>query len=337
MTKLNKINFVDMRNNTSDLTLIRNYIQKYQFLIKEYELVKQKKHPIYRFVKDFHKANGTDRRSFLKYYNRFKASGKAVDLLPQKRGPKYKTRRTLAFIEQKVLALREKGNNKYEIVHILRPQLKQFTPCPSTVYNILKRYGKNRLTKPMQVSKRKIIKEKAGELAHIDTHYLAKGIIANDNKRYYLLGIIDSCTRVAWVELIENLQSLTVMFASLKSLNIMADHYQIKFKEILTDNGPEFGKKQSKSKTNHAFERLLEEMEIKHRYTRAYRPQTNGKIERFWRTIEDDLLRETYFESKTHLKEEILQYIYYYNELRPHQSLNGKSPNQFNKNCHRIT
>jgi transposase InsO family protein len=33
-----------------------------------------------------------------------------------------------------------------------------------------------------------------------------------------------------------------------------------------------------------------------------YRPQTNGKVERFWRTIEDDLLRGTYFESKEHLE-----------------------------------
>lgn len=44
-----------MRINTNDLTLVRNYLQKYQFLIKEYELVKQKQHPKYRFVKDFTK------------------------------------------------------------------------------------------------------------------------------------------------------------------------------------------------------------------------------------------------------------------------------------------
>jgi len=94
-----------MRNNNDDLTLIRNYIQKYQFLISEYELVKSKSHSKYRFVKDFYQANGTDRRSFLKYYNRFKQSGKAEDLLPQKRGPKWKSRRPLPFIEHKVVQL----------------------------------------------------------------------------------------------------------------------------------------------------------------------------------------------------------------------------------------
>lgn len=326
-----------MRNNNQDLTLLRNYIQKYQFLIKEYELVKQKAHPKYKFVKDFHEANGTDRRIFLKYYNRFKKSNNLDSLLPQKRGPKWKTRRPLPYVEQKVLELRLKGNNKYEIANILKPKLKQSTPSPSGVYNILKRKGVNKLTPKMHEYKRKIIKEKAGELAHIDTHYLYKGIIANDNTRYYLLGIIDSCTRVAWVELIEDVTALTTMFATLKSLNILADHYNIKFKEILSDNGPEFGRKTSKVKNNHPFERLLHELEIKHRYIRPYRPQTNGKIERFWRTIEDDLLRETHFESKEHLKEEILQYLYYYNEERPHQSLNGLAPNKFNQNCLRIS
>ena len=326
-----------MRNNNHDLTLIRNYIQKYQFLIKEYELVKSKRHPKYRFVKDFHRANGTDRRIFLKYYNRFKASGKKETLLPQKRGPKWKSRRALPFIEQKVLALREKGNNKYEISNILQPKLKQFTPSPSGVYTILRRNGVNKLTPKMQDSKRKIIKKKAGELAHIDTHYLSKGIIAGDNNRYYLLGVIDSCTRVAWVELLEDISGLTTMFATLRSLNILADHYKIKFKEILTDNGPEFGRKTTKDNSAHPFERLLKELEIKHRYTRPYRPQTNGKIERFWRTIEDDLLRATYFENKAHLKEEILQYIYYYNEERSHQALNGMAPNKFNQKCPRIT
>jgi transposase InsO family protein len=326
-----------MLSNNHDLTLIRNYIQKYQFLIQEYDLVKQKRHPKYHYVKDFHAANGTDRRIFLKYYNRFKVTGKEESLLPQKRGPKWKSRRPLPFIEQKVLDLRTKGNNKYEISHLLRPLLKSNTPSPSGVYNILRRNGKNKLSKQMQVSKRKIIKEKAGELAHIDTHHLSKSIIAYGNTRYYLLGVIDSCTRVAWVELIEDTKALTTMFATLKSLNILADHYNIKFKEVLTDNGPEFGQKTSKIKTNHPFERLLMEMGVKHRYIKPYRPQTNGKIERLWRTLEEDLLRDTYFDSKEHLKEEILQYLYYYNEQRPHQALNGLTPNIFNQNCHRIT
>ena len=326
-----------MRINTQDLTLKKNYLQKYRFLIKEYELVKQNKHPSYRYAQEFYKAHDTDRRSFLKYYNRFKQSGNELDLLPQKRGPKWKTRRPIPFIENKVKELRLKGNNRYEIVSILQPRLKKHTPSPSGVYNIIRRQGLNRLKPKMQAEKRKIIKEKAGELAHLDTHYLNKGIITGDNKRYYLVCVIDSCTRIAWAEIIEDIKSLTVMFAALKSLNILAQQYQIRFKEVLTDNGPEFGKRKSANKMQHPFERMLIEMEIKHRYIKPYRPQTNGKAERFWRTIEEDLFGETNFDSLEEMKEELLQYLYYYNHERPHQGINGLSPAKFAENCPRIT
>jgi transposase InsO family protein len=325
-----------MRHNTSDLTLTKNYLQKYRFLIREYELVKQNKHPQYRFVHEFCKAHDTDRRSFLKYYGRFKQSGKEEDLLPRKRGPKWKTRRPIPFIENKVKELRLRGNNRYEIVSILQPSLKRHTPSASGVYNIIKRQGLNRLKPPMKESRRKIIKEKAGELAHIDAHYLNKGVVTGDNKRYYLVCVVDSCSRIAWAEITEDIKSLTVMFAVLKSLNILAQHYQVKFAEVLTDNGPEFGKKESNVKMEHPFERMLIEMGIKHRYIRPYRPQTNGKVERFWKTIEEDLFDETNFDSLEEMKEELLQYMFYYNQERPHQGINGLTPLKFLENCPRI-
>jgi len=50
-------------------------------------------------------------------------------------------------------------------------------------------------------------------------------------------------------------------------------------------------------------------MGVKHRYTQPYRPQTNGKIERFGRTLEDDLIIDTDFDSIEELKEELLKYL----------------------------
>lgn len=70
-------------------------------------------------------------------------------------------------------------------------------------------------------NKRKIIKQKAGELGHIDCHYLPPSLIQNDTRRYYLVGIIDDATRVVWAEVIDDIKALTVMFASLKILNLM--------------------------------------------------------------------------------------------------------------------
>jgi hypothetical protein len=92
-----------MRINTNDLTLKRNYLQTYRQLIADYEQVKLGHHPKYKLAKEFYEANHTDRRSFLKYYNRYKQSGNPDDLLPSKRGPKYQTRRPSAADEQQVL------------------------------------------------------------------------------------------------------------------------------------------------------------------------------------------------------------------------------------------
>lgn len=327
-----------MRNNSRDETLKKNYIQKYQHLISEYELVKSGLHPNFKLVGEFYEAHGTCRQVFLKYYGRYKQSGEDVtSLLPAKRGPRYKSRRTDASIEALVLAERNNGCNKYEIASILSPKLGASTPSPSTIYNIFKRYGMNKLTPPMQETKRRIIKEKAGELAHIDCHHLSKDMISNDHRRYYLVGTIDSCTRIAWVEMVEDITSLSVMFASLACFNQIATRYDIRFAEVLTDNGPEFGPKQSMKKHKHPFERMCIEMGIKHRHTRPYRPQTNGKIERLWRTLNDDLITGTHFNSIEHFKQQLLDYIIYYNQLRPHQALNGKTPHQYNISCQRIT
>jgi len=326
-----------MRNNSQDETIKRNYLQKYRFLIGEYEQVKAKQHPQFRLAKDFYAFHDTDPRSFLKYYHRYKQSGKEEDLLPQKRGPRWKTRRPIPYIERKVNALREKGMNRYEIVHVLKPKLGGATPSPSGVYNILKRHGLNRLRPAMKAAKRTIIKKKAGELGHIDTHHLSKCLMVNENKRRYLVCVVDSCTRIAWAEVVDDVKALTVMFAVLRCLNILADCYDIRFKEVLTDNGPEVGTRASTKKDGHPFERMLMELGITHRYTRPYRPQTNGKAERFWRTLEEDLLHETTFDSSDHLKEELLQYLFYYNHERPHQGLGGETPQQANQKHPRIT
>lgn len=314
-----------MRINTQDLTLQRNYLQKYQFLISEYELVKTHRHPHFRWTKDFYAHHHTCAQSFLKYYNRFKQSGQAMDLVPQKRGPRYRTRRPLPFIEEKVRQLREMGNGRYEIVDILKPSFKIHTPSASGVYNICKRLGLNRLSQPMKQNHRQIIKKRAGELGHIDCHHLGQSIIKDEHNKLYLVSVVDDFSRLAWAELVNDITSLTVMFATLKCFNQLFNQYQIKFIEVLTDNGPEFGSRFN-AKMKHPFEKLLFEMGIKHRYTRPYRPQTNGKVERFWRSLEDDMLRETYYDNQEELKAELINYLIYYNDYRPHHSLSGKPP-----------
>jgi len=74
---------------------------------------------------------------------------------------------------------------------------------------------------PKNVNK-KIIMSRSGKLVHIDLHHLASSItIVNNNKPFYLLGLLDGYSRIAWVEVLESKKALDVMFACLKSFNIL--------------------------------------------------------------------------------------------------------------------
>ena len=65
------------------------------------------------------------------------------------------------------------------------------------------------------------------------------------------------------------------------------------------------------------------------------RLQTNGKVVRFWRTLNEDLIEGTTFETVKEFKDELEQYLVYYNEYRPHQGINTKTPKQMNDSCQR--
>ena len=101
-----------MRHNTQDKTLYRNYVQKWKFLIREYELVKQKRHPKFRFAADFYRFHQTHRQTFFKYYHRFHQQGTDEALVPQRRGPKWQSRRVYGSSEQQVLHQRQQGVNR---------------------------------------------------------------------------------------------------------------------------------------------------------------------------------------------------------------------------------
>ena len=216
-----------MRDNSNDRTVERSYVQKWRFLIREYELVKAKKHTRFRFVQDFYKFHGTNRQTFAKYYNRYRQTGADEALLPLKRGPKWKSRRTLPFIEERVLEQRRKGINRYEIYAILKPTLLSHTPSPSTIYAITKRHGLNRLTKEMQTTKRRIIKTRAGELGHLDSHHLSRDLVLDARRRYYLVSIVDACTRLAWADVVDDLKSLRGCLQSLELVLTLMNEPQI--------------------------------------------------------------------------------------------------------------
>ena len=321
----------DMFKGSDETTAIKNQIKAMKRLIEEYELVKEKKHPHFRYASDLFKKRGIKRQHFYKYYRRFSIIQEERSLLPCKRGPK-NPHRYLPALVNAIKDLRQKGLSRFEIHANLSPVLKETCPSASSIYNILRQEGLNRLRPKQKRCKRMIIKEKAGELGHFDCYHLPKGIIAGSTEKLYLVGGIDDATRLAWVEVMPDITSLSVMFGSMQIMRLLQDRYGVRFTTIMTDNGSEF---KGKDILKHPFERLLYMLDIKHIYTKPYQPQPNGKIERFWRTLYEDLLEEAEFENIDKLKDELQQYMLYYNEFRPHQSLDNSTPQKFAHFCMR--
>jgi transposase InsO family protein len=318
-----------MRDNSFDRTIERNYIQKWRFLIADYEEVKAGKSEKFTTVGQFYQHHGTCSQTFRKYYNRYLQSGKETDLLPQRRGPRWKTRRMPAPIEAQVVEQRQLGLNRYEIYAVLRERA-QSVPSLSAIYRAFVRNGLNRRSKPMLEEKRRIIKEKLGELGHVDLHRLPRDALleppAGDS---HIVCIVDSCSRLAWAGIVAGKKALPVMFRTLSLINTLNQRYGLAFAEMLTDNGAEFAARSNPD--DHPFETMLAELGIKHRYTKPYRPQTNGKVERFWRTLDDDLIDGATFDNLAQFADELMQYMIYYNEFRPHQALGGLTPKEFAK------
>jgi len=101
----------------------------------------------------------------------------------------------------------------------------------------------------------------------------------------------------------------------------------LEVKSILTDNGREFCGKES-----HPYELYLALSDLTHKKTRVGRPQTNGFVERFNRTLLDEFFRkafrEKFYESVEALQKDLDGYLKFYNTERPHQGYRnmGKRP-----------
>ena len=315
------------RAHGQDATMERRHIQAMLKNIEGYELVKSKKHPAYKTAAAFYDGVGVCKQNFLKYYRRFIiAKRNTYALIPHKTGRKFKqdlghTKEVIDLIKD----IRSKGFNKYELQIKLRKKL-NVEISSSSIYRLLKKLNINRLNPKIKEQTRRIIKMRSGEMGNIDIHYVAKRTVKEvGNKKLYIVGIIDAYSRICWLEVIDSIKSIDVMFASMDMLMRLKDRYNIQFESIMSDNGPEFS---SPKNPSHPFEKMLNYYDIKHVYTKPYRPQTNGKIERFWRTLEEELLSGEEFETLEEFKEFILGYTLYYNEQRMHQGIDNMTPLQ---------
>lgn len=93
-------------------------------------------------------------------------------------------------------------------------------------------------------------------------------------------------------------------------------------KEVLSDNGRQYHSWRGKSQ----FTDMLTKLGIRHIRSRPYHPQTQGKIESFWRNLLQECLQKTPVSTFEEAKEKIGEYIEYYNFKRPHQGIGNLIP-----------
>ena len=93
-------------------------------------------------------------------------------------------------------------------------------------------------------------------------------------------------------------------------------------KEMLTDQGRQYAAWQGKTR----FQRALARDHVKHILCRAHHPMTQGKIERFWKTLWEEFLERTRFETIEQAVERTALWVQYYNHKRPHSGIGNVCP-----------
>lgn len=170
-------------------------------------------------------------------------------------------------------------------------------------------------------------KEKAWELVHIDLHKRKNVKWENPKKKKYMASVIDDATRIDYSEVLPNKKAKTVADFMKRAYKWFKNKWII-IKKLLSDNGLEFTTHHEKSRKFHSFEIMLEKLWIEHKYTRVRRPQTNWKIERFWRIYEEQFFSKNEFSSNKDFNLKLMKWLDYYNNERVHWWINYITPMQ---------
>jgi len=291
-------------------------------ILTAYESIKAKTQPRqFRFVKDLCLAHQTSLKEIRRYHRKWIAGGKqAAALLPEKRGAKPGTRRTPKEIERTIMkAYRRFGSNRYELVLLFKPYYLDKTPSAATMDRIKARY-------PLNKSAKKIIKryerQAPGELAHIDFSKLPKDLKVSFKLRdVYVAAVTDDCTRLTYAEVLKAKKATTLSFFMIRALAWFKHIYNFEYKAVMSDNAGEF-----RGVREHPFEMVCGELGIRHIFTQPYHPQTNGKIEAFWKILKREFFYPNQFDSMEDMVLNLGNFLFEYNHLRKHGGLNYETP-----------
>jgi transposase InsO family protein len=164
-----------------------------------------------------------------------------------------------------------------------------------------------------------------GSLVAVDTFFVGtlKGV-----GKLYLQTSIDCHSRYAWARLYPSKLPMTAVHLMNGDVIPTFEEHGAKIETVLSDNGREFCGRPDQ----HPYELYLQLEEIEHRTTRVKRPQSNGIIERFHRTLLDEHFRvegrRTWFETIEEMQKVLDEYLVAYNTRRPHQGrgMDGRTP-----------
>jgi transposase InsO family protein len=282
-----------------------------------------------RAAERFQVARGT----VAKWVARYRAEGPA-GLEDRSSRPKHSPNRTARRTERRIVALRvtRRWGPHRIAYHLQLPQ--------STVSKVLTRYrvpllGHIDLNTGVRVRKPKPVRyerENPGDLVHVDVKKLGripdggghrtlgrtKGKKNRSGVGYsYLHSAIDDHSRVVYSEILDNEKQETAA-GFWERANAFYAGLGITVTRVMTDNGSCY--------RSRLFNDTLGE--ITHKYTRPYRPQTNGKIERFHRTLAFEWAYAHHYPSDAARAATYQAWIHDYNHHRPHTGIGGKSPIQ---------
>jgi transposase InsO family protein len=203
---------------------------------------------------------------------------------------------------------------------------------PATVSRILKRLGLNRIdalepARPVQRYER----ARPGEMIHIDIKKLGRfntvghRVSGDRSPPFKSRGAgwefvhiaIDDHSRVAFAKVMAN-ERKSCATAFLKAALAHYESLGIKVERVMTDNGSCY--------RSFAFRRTCKRLGLKHIRTKAYRPQTNGKAERFIQTSLREWAYAHAYQSSRQRRTQLPIWLHRYNWHRPHAGIGDNVP-----------
>ena len=133
----------------------------------------------------------------------------------------------------------------------------------------------------------------------------------------FLHTVVDDHSRVAYVEICADEKAATAVGVLQRAVEWFADH-GVTVERVLSDNGGCY--------RSYAWRDACADLGIVHKRTRPYRPQTNGKIERFHRTLGDGWAYARFYNSEAQRRAALPAWIHFYNHHRAHSAIGGTPP-----------